>query len=74
MLSVTLLPLLVFCVVVYQYQYVCHYFLLFFIIINDRLQVNAVNWSQTRNENLVISSSWDNLIKVVSALAKAHLL
>lgn len=50
------------------------YIIMFLFFINDQLQVNAVNWSQTRNENLVVSSSWDNLIKVVSALAKAQFL
>ena len=32
----------------------------------DGFQVNAVEWSQTRNENFILSASWDKLIKMVS--------
>lgn len=32
------------------------------------LQVYAVDWSQTRGENLVVSGSWDHTAKVVSVV------
>ena len=32
-------------------------------------EVYSVHWSQTRQEQLVLSASWDNTIKIVSCLS-----